>query len=145
MSILLIAAAAAVIYALLGIRIAQEYERGVVFRLGRYHSVRGPGLYWIAPVLERQWSLDLRTRTVAVEQQETQQRMLIAFRKDGIGLALDAFPPVLLELIGKHSGQSDAAVVERLAAEALPHLRMAAAMHPTEEYAETLRRVAAKA
>ena len=33
-----------------GIRIAQEYERGVVFRLGRFLGLRGPGLYWIIPL-----------------------------------------------------------------------------------------------
>ncbi|HEV2651918.1 MAG TPA: slipin family protein [Rhizomicrobium sp.] len=84
MSILVIAAVAAVVYALLGIRIAQEYERGVVFRLGRYHGVRGPGLYWIAPLFERQWSLDLRTRTVAVEQQETITRDSVTIKVNAV-------------------------------------------------------------
>lgn len=34
-----------------GLRIAQEYQRGVVFRLGRYLTVRGPGLYWITVLM----------------------------------------------------------------------------------------------
>ena len=38
-----------VIVGLSGLRIAQEYQRGVVFRLGRYVGLRGPGLYWIIP------------------------------------------------------------------------------------------------
>jgi len=59
-----LAAVLAAVYAVLGIRVAQEYERGVVFRLGRFHKVKGPGLYWIAPIFDRQWTLDLRTRTV---------------------------------------------------------------------------------
>lgn len=67
---LLIAAAVAAVV-LSGIRIAQEYERGIVFRLGRYEATRGPGLYWNIPLLERQRKIDLRTRTVNVEQQET--------------------------------------------------------------------------
>src|SRR6516225_8750293 len=54
-----------------GLRIAQEYERAVVFRLGRYHSVRGPGLYWNIPLLEWQRKVDMRTITVNVEPQET--------------------------------------------------------------------------
>ncbi len=57
--------------ALAGIRIAQEYERAVVFRLGRYHSVRGPGLYWNIPFFEWQRKVDLRTVTVNVEPQES--------------------------------------------------------------------------
>jgi regulator of protease activity HflC (stomatin/prohibitin superfamily) len=57
--------------ALSGIRIAQEYQRAVVFRLGRYHSVRGPGLYYNIPLLEWQRLVDMRTITVNVEPQET--------------------------------------------------------------------------
>lgn len=54
-----------------GFRIAQEYERAIVFRLGRYQSTKGPGLYWIIPVVERQQTIDIRTKTVDLEQQET--------------------------------------------------------------------------
>jgi regulator of protease activity HflC (stomatin/prohibitin superfamily) len=57
--------------ALSGIRIAQEYERGIVFRLGRFHSIRGPGLYYLLPLLEWQRKVDMRTVTVNVEPQET--------------------------------------------------------------------------
>lgn len=60
-----------VVIVLLSVRIAQEYQRGVVFRLGRYHSTRGPGLYFIIPIIEWQKLIDIRTVTVAVEQQET--------------------------------------------------------------------------
>ncbi|MBC8085186.1 MAG: slipin family protein [Hymenobacter sp.] len=59
------------VFLLLGIRIAQEYERAIVFRLGRFTGVRGPGLYWIIPLIERQQTLDIRTKTVDLEQQET--------------------------------------------------------------------------
>ncbi len=62
---------AAVLLALTGVRIAQEYERGVVFRLGRLRRVKGPGLYWNIPLIEWQRKVDLRTVTVSVEQQET--------------------------------------------------------------------------
>jgi len=60
-----------VIFGLSGIRIADQYVRGVVFRLGRYHSTKGPGLYWIIPLIEWQRRVDLRINTAAVEQQET--------------------------------------------------------------------------
>jgi regulator of protease activity HflC (stomatin/prohibitin superfamily) len=61
-----------VIVALSGLRVAQEYEHGVVFRLGRYSGLRGPGLYWIIPLnIERAVKVDIRTRTVSAEQQET--------------------------------------------------------------------------
>jgi len=57
--------------ALSGIRIAQEYERAVVFRLGRFVGIRGPGLFYLIPLLEWQRRVDMRTVTVNVEPQET--------------------------------------------------------------------------
>ncbi len=54
-----------------GFHVVQEYQRAVIFRLGRYSSVKGPGLYWIVPIIDRQRVIDTRTMTVAVEQQET--------------------------------------------------------------------------
>ena len=64
-------------FLLSGFKIAQEYERGVVFRLGRYRSLKGPGLFWIIPLMERQAMVDLRTVTVEVEQQETKDSVTV--------------------------------------------------------------------
>jgi len=60
-----------VVVALSGFRIANQYERAIVFRLGRYESTRGPGLYWIIPLIEWQRTVDMRITTAAVEEQET--------------------------------------------------------------------------
>src|SRR5690349_12861758 len=54
-----------------GFRIAQEYERALVFRLGRFTGLRGPGWFWIIPLVERSQIVDIRTRTVDLERQET--------------------------------------------------------------------------
>ncbi len=59
------------VLAFMGLRIAQEYERALVFRLGRYMGIRGPGLFFIIPFIERAQKVDIRTRTVDLEQQET--------------------------------------------------------------------------
>ncbi len=77
-------AAALAVLIIAGVRIAQEYERGVIFRLGRFNSVKGPGLYWIIPVIDRQFKLDLRTRTVAVEQQETITRDSVTIKVNAV-------------------------------------------------------------
>ena len=71
MNIVLIVSAVILIFFLSGLRIAQEYERSLVFRLGRFTGLRGPGLFWIIPVIEWQQLIDIRTRTVNLEQQET--------------------------------------------------------------------------
>jgi regulator of protease activity HflC (stomatin/prohibitin superfamily) len=54
-----------------GIRVAQEYQRAIVFRLGRFLKVKGPGLYYLIPILDGQQKIDTRTTTVNLEQQET--------------------------------------------------------------------------
>jgi regulator of protease activity HflC (stomatin/prohibitin superfamily) len=55
-----------------GLRVANEYERAVVFRLGRLKGLRGPGLYWLIPLgIETQRKMDLRTMTVDMESQES--------------------------------------------------------------------------
>lgn len=54
-----------------GLRVAQEYERAIVFRLGRFQSTKVPGLYWLIPIIDRQQKVDIRIKTVDLEQQET--------------------------------------------------------------------------
>lgn len=60
-----------VVILLSGFRVAQEYQRSIVFRLGRFTTIKGPGLYWLIPLFERQQKVDIRTKTVDLEQQET--------------------------------------------------------------------------
>jgi regulator of protease activity HflC (stomatin/prohibitin superfamily) len=68
-----------------GLRIAQEYQRGVVFRLGRYRGLRGPGLYWIIPLgIERAVTIDIRTRTVSAERQETITRDSVTVKVNAV-------------------------------------------------------------
>jgi regulator of protease activity HflC (stomatin/prohibitin superfamily) len=74
-----------VVILLSGLRVAQEYQRGVVFRLGRYVGLRGPGLYWIIPLnIERAVSIDIRTRTVSAEQQETITRDSVTIKVNAV-------------------------------------------------------------
>jgi len=68
-----------------GLRIAQEYERGVLFRLGRFRGLRGPGLFWIVPLgIERAVIIDIRTQTVSAEQQETITRDSVTIKLNAV-------------------------------------------------------------
>jgi len=81
----IIALAIVIFLGLSGLRIAQEYQRGVVFRLGRFVGLRGPGLYWIIPLnLERAVTIDVRTRTVSAEQQETITRDSVTIKVNAV-------------------------------------------------------------
>lgn len=55
---------------LLSVRIVQEYDRGVIFFLGRYTGVRGPGLILLIPILERMAKVTLRTITMEIPSQK---------------------------------------------------------------------------
>jgi len=57
--------------ALTGFRVAQQYQRALVFRFGRYMAIRGPGLFWVIPFAESVIKVDMRVLTDGVEQQET--------------------------------------------------------------------------
>ncbi|MDB5108006.1 MAG: rane protease subunit, stomatin/prohibitin [Candidatus Binatus sp.] len=60
-----------VVVALLGgLKVLNEYERGVVFRLGRLMPHRGPGVIFVIPVLERIVRIDLRTVTLDIPPQD---------------------------------------------------------------------------
>jgi regulator of protease activity HflC (stomatin/prohibitin superfamily) len=75
MNIVLIVLAVIVVVGLSGFRIAQQYERALVFRFGRYAGTRGPGLFWIIPLgVERAMKVDMRVFTDGVEQQEAMTR-----------------------------------------------------------------------
>jgi regulator of protease activity HflC (stomatin/prohibitin superfamily) len=52
------------------IKIVQEYERGVIFRLGRVQGAKGPGLFFIIPFIDKMFKVDLRTITLDVPSQE---------------------------------------------------------------------------
>lgn len=65
------------------IRILREYERGVIFRLGRLHGAKGPGLILLIPFVDRMVKMDLRVITINVPQQE-------AMTRDNVPVTVDA-------------------------------------------------------
>ena len=66
------------------LRIANEYERGVIFRLGRLVGTRGPGLYLLFPFIERQTVVDQRIVTAAVEKQDSITRDNVPIKVDAV-------------------------------------------------------------
>jgi regulator of protease activity HflC (stomatin/prohibitin superfamily) len=64
--------------------INQEYERAVLFRLGRLGTTKGPGWYWLIPFIDRVVRVDLRTVTVQLETQETITRDGVAVRVNAV-------------------------------------------------------------
>ena len=67
---ILIILAIVVMFLFASVKVAREYERGVVFRLGRLLGLKGPGLYLLIPFIDKAVTVDLRTVTLNVPPQE---------------------------------------------------------------------------
>jgi len=63
-------AALAVIFILSGLKVVNQYERGVVLTLGKYTGLRDPGLQIIVPIFQRMIRVDVRTNTIDIPKQE---------------------------------------------------------------------------
>lgn len=73
----------AIIILAAAIRVIREYERAVVFRLGRLRGAKGPGLIFLIPIIDRMVKIDLRIVTMDVQKQELMTR-------DNVPTAVDA-------------------------------------------------------
>lgn len=73
----------AVVFGLGGLRIVNQYERGVVLTLGRYTSTRKPGLTWIFNGIQKMLKVDLRITTVDIPRQEV-------ITKDNVTVGINA-------------------------------------------------------
>ena len=68
----------------MAIKIVQEYERGVIFRLGRLVGARGPGLFFIIPIVERMVKVDLRIVTMDVPRQDVITQDNVTVKVDAV-------------------------------------------------------------
>lgn len=71
-------------FLLMMVKVLREYERAVVFRLGRLIGARGPGLILLVPLIDRMVKVDLRTVTMEVHPQEVITRDNIPVRVDAV-------------------------------------------------------------
>ncbi|AEA47535.1 slipin family protein [Archaeoglobus veneficus] len=76
--------AVVILFLLSAIRVVKEYERGVIFRLGRLVGARGPGLFFVIPILETMVIVDLRTATYDVPSQEVVTRDNVTVRVNAV-------------------------------------------------------------
>jgi regulator of protease activity HflC (stomatin/prohibitin superfamily) len=72
-----------IVIAISAIKIVQEYERGVIFRLGRLSGVKGPGIFFIIPLVDRMFKVDLRVVTLDIPTQE-------AITRDNVTVSVNA-------------------------------------------------------
>ncbi len=83
MELLMFVAAVVIVVLLISIRQVNQYERGVVFTLGRYTSTKGPGWRIVLPIFQSMMKVDMRVKAVDVPEQK-------AITKDNIPVGVNA-------------------------------------------------------
>ena len=81
--ILAIAVIALIFLILIGLRIVKEYQRAIIFRLGKFKRVQKPGLFYLIPIVDTMVKVDLRVITVDVPKQD-------AITKDNVPVEVNA-------------------------------------------------------
>jgi len=67
-----------------GVKILKEYERGVIFRLGRMVEARGPGIIYVIPLIEKMVRIDLRTVTMDIPPQDVITRDNVSVKVNAV-------------------------------------------------------------
>lgn len=83
MEIIIVAGIVGIVFLLLCIKLINEYERGVLFFLGRYQKIMKPGINVVIPIIQSYQKVDIRTKAVEVPQQE-------AITKDNVSTKISA-------------------------------------------------------
>lgn len=73
-----------VVLVISGVKVLKEYERGVIFRLGRMVDPRGPGIVYVIPVIEKMTRMDLRTVTMDVPPQDVITRDNVSVKVNAV-------------------------------------------------------------
>jgi regulator of protease activity HflC (stomatin/prohibitin superfamily) len=81
---LIVAAAILLLFAMAAIKIVPEYQRGVIFRLGRLIGAKGPGLFLIIPIVDRMVRVSLRTVTMDIPPQDIITRDNVTVRVNAV-------------------------------------------------------------
>ena len=79
-----IAIVLAIVFLIAAIKVVQEYERGVIFRLGRLQGAKGPGIFFIIPLVDRMIKVDLRVVTLDIPTQEAITRDNVTVRVNAV-------------------------------------------------------------
>ena len=66
------------------LRVLREYERGIIFLLGRFWKVKGPGLILVIPIVQQMVKVDLRTRVLDVPQQDVISRDNVSVKVNAV-------------------------------------------------------------
>src|SRR6266568_740122 len=92
-----------VIIALSAIRVVQQYERGVIFVLGRLIGAKGPGLFLVPPFISRMMKVDLRIVTLTVPPQEVITRDNVTMKVTAVEIKDVELPATMQRAMAKQA------------------------------------------
>lgn len=81
---IIIALIVAIAFLIAAVRVVKEYERGVIFRLGRIVGAKGPGLFFIIPIIDKMVKVSLRTTTMDIPPQDIITRDNVTVRVNAV-------------------------------------------------------------
>ena len=93
-----------ILFLISAIKVAREYERGIVFRLGRlFPEPKGPGLFILIPIVDRMVKVDLRTITLQIPPQEVITKDNVPVRVNAVAYFRIVDPKAAIVQIGRAS------------------------------------------
>ena len=89
-------------------RVLNEYERGLIFRLGKFSQIKGPGLIILLPILDKMVKISLRTLAIDVPSQDIITRDNVSVKVNAVVFPPYPAGPIPVELIFSKSSSSKA-------------------------------------
>jgi regulator of protease activity HflC (stomatin/prohibitin superfamily) len=139
-TILVLLVAAGIALAGASIRVLREYERGVVFRLGRVIDKKGPGLILLTPVIDRMVRVSLRTVTLNVPPQDVITRDNVPVRVDAV-VYFNVFDPVSAVIQVENFNKATSQIAQTTLRSVLGKVDLDALLTDREELNEELQKI----
>ncbi len=96
-----------VVLAVMSVRVLREYQRAVVFQLGRFWAVKGPGLFFLVPVIQQMVKVDLRTIVLDVPPQDVITRDNVSVKVNAVVYFRVVDPQkAIIQVADSHKGES---------------------------------------
>lgn len=102
MTVYVVIAVLVVAFLASAIRVFQEYERGVVYTLGRYTAVKGPGLFFVIPIIQGVIKVDVRTITTDVPSQDVISRDNVSVKVNAVIYFRVVDPPLAINNVANY-------------------------------------------
>jgi len=121
------------------IRILREYERGVIFRLGKLLGAKGPGLIILIPIVDKMVKMDLRVVTIDVSKQEVMTRDNVPATVDAV-VYFRVVDPIIAVIKVENFWKATSLIAQTTLRSVLARLRSMTCFHNARQSTSSCRR-----